>query len=179
MRQTLHNNTEKGDGKAGRESLTENKTNSITSTTETFPALTGVLQPIPPAESSGEKSATAKKPKPNMRNKTNLSFYSFQGFKGTPKYMCVQTLPSVTAVSAPWHLERLCSLRAELFSVHPPRLHTQEMGMNYLFRIWKQQESPVERPCERENNFILKLSKTNQSRLRKYLKQPENLRTIQ
>lgn len=27
MRQTLHNNSEKDDGKAGRESLTENKTN--------------------------------------------------------------------------------------------------------------------------------------------------------
>lgn len=68
--------------------------------------------------------------------------------------MCVQTLPSITAVSAPWHLERLCSLRAELFSVHS-LLHTREMAMNYLFRIWKQQESTVEKSYVRENNFIL------------------------
>lgn len=94
--------------------------------------------------------------------------------------MCVQTLASITVLSATWHLEMLCSLRAELFSVHP-LFHSQEMGMNYLFRIWKQQKATMKDLMWEKTTSSLKLSETKQSRLRdkEIFETTWNLRTIQ
>lgn len=80
-------------------------------------------------------------------------FVLFKGLKKTPKDMCVQTSPSISAVSAPWHLERLCSLRAELSSVHP-LLHAQEKEWT-IFLGTENTRSQQWRPYVRENNFIL------------------------
>lgn len=121
------------------------------------------------------RSQQHQKQKPNMGNKTNLSFCSFQGFKKTPKDMCVQTSPIISAVSDPWHLQRLCSLRAEPSSVHP-LLHPQETGMNYLFRTWKHQESTVERPSVRKNNFILETLQNKPEQVKRWRNVWNNLK---